>query len=121
MPTALKDVMSRLPVRRRRAIEARTLELIAEAMPLGELRKARRMTQAQMATLLDVGQDSVSRLEQRGDWRLSTLQAYVGGLGGSLQIVAHFPDRPSVVLLPSAKKTSPAPRRRGKNGKSRAA
>ena len=51
-----------------------------------------------MASLLDVGQDSVSRLEKRGDQLLSTLRAYVAAMGGSLQLVARFPDRPPVVL-----------------------
>ena len=45
-----------------------------------------------------MGQDSVSRLETRGDLLLSTLSAYVEALGGSLQVVAKFPNRQPLVL-----------------------
>lgn len=115
MATPLDSTLKRLPVRRRRAIEARAQALIAEAMPLGDLRKARRLTQAAMAAHLKIGQDSISRLEQRRDWRLSTLRAYVEGLGGTLHLVAHFPDREPVVLEAEKAASPPAkakPRKR---------
>ena len=41
---------------------------------------------------------SVSRLEQRSDLLLSTLRRTVEAMGGSLSLIATFPDRPPVEL-----------------------
>lgn len=98
MATTLKSVMDRLPAERRRRIEARAEELVAEEMTLRDLRKASDLTQARMAELLNIGQDSVSRLEHRSDLLLSTLRSYVAAMGGKLELVASFPDRPDVVV-----------------------
>ena len=43
-------------------------------------------------------QETVSRLEKRSDMLLSTLGGYVEAMGGQLDIVAKFPDRPPVRL-----------------------
>ena len=56
------------------------------------------LTQKRMARVLGVGQDSVSRLEQRSDLLLSTLRGYVEAMGGRLSIVAEFPDHEPVIL-----------------------
>lgn len=93
MATTLKMMMDRLPVRRRKKVETRAKALIAEEMTLRELRQARALTQKRMAKLLNIGQDGVSRLEQRSDLLLSTLQGYVRAMGGTLELVAHFADR----------------------------
>lgn len=93
----LNQVIRKLPVERRGKIAARAKELIAEEMALQHLRKARRLTQVRMAELLGVGQDSVSRLEGRSDLLLSTLKSYVEAMGGSLKIVAEFPDSTMVL------------------------
>jgi transcriptional regulator with XRE-family HTH domain len=83
---------------RRRKIEARAARLIAEEMTLQELRRARKLTQARMAKSLGISQDQVSRLEKRSDLLLSTLRRSIEALGGSLSLVAQFPDRDPVVL-----------------------
>lgn len=83
---------------RRKKVEARAAELIAEEMTLRELRRARRLTQVRMAEELGITQDSVSRLEKRSDLLLSTLRKTVKAMGGNLSLVAEFPDRPPVVL-----------------------
>ena len=67
-------------------------------MTLRDLRKAKDLTQEHMAELLGVGQDNISRLEGRADMLLSTLRGYVAAMGGSLDLVARFPDRPDVSL-----------------------
>jgi hypothetical protein len=51
-----------------------------------------------MAEVLGVGQDSVSRLEQRSDLLISTLRNYVEAMGGKLSLVAEFPDKEPVIL-----------------------
>jgi transcriptional regulator with XRE-family HTH domain len=98
MATTLKTMLDRLPAERRRRVEARAEALIGEEMTLRDLRKARDLTQERLAAVLGIGQDSVSRLEQRSDLLLSTLRGYVGAMGGTLELVARFPDRPAVVL-----------------------
>src|SRR5258706_1172167 len=98
MPITLKDKMKELSPARRKKVEARAAELIAEEMTLRELRHARKLTQVKMAKKLGVTQDSVSRLEKRSDLLLSTLRKTVEAMGGSLSLVAEFPDRTPVVL-----------------------
>jgi len=51
-----------------------------------------------MAKTLGITQDSVSRLEKRSDFLLSTLRKTVEAMGGHLSLVAEFPDRAPVVL-----------------------
>jgi DNA-binding XRE family transcriptional regulator len=83
---------------RRKRIEARAAQLMAEEMTLQELRRARKLTQARMAKALGITQDQVSRLEKRSDLLLSTLRKSIEALGGSLFLVAEFPDRAPVLL-----------------------
>ena len=71
---------------------------MAEEMPLRELRRARKITQVRMARKLGIGQDGVSKLEKRADLMISTLRKIVEAMGGSLSLVAEFPDREPVVL-----------------------
>ncbi len=98
MTVSLDDMMAGLDPARRRKIEDRAADLIAEEMTLRELRKARRLTQVSIARELGIGQDGVSRLEQRSDLLLSTLRKTVEAMGGSLSLIARFPDRPPVEL-----------------------
>jgi transcriptional regulator with XRE-family HTH domain len=88
----LDQIISNLPTERRAKVAARTRQLIAEETALRSLRKARQLTQERMAELLNIGQDSVSRIENRSDLLLSTLKSYVEALGGSLRLIVEFPD-----------------------------
>lgn len=98
MVTALHDKMKSVGSKRSKKIEARVTDLVSEEMALRELRKAHHRTQASMAKKLGIGQDGVSRLEQRSDLLLSTLRNYVEAMGGHLRLVAEFPDQPPVML-----------------------
>ena len=98
MTISLKRKLAELSPARRKKVEARARDLIAEEMTLRDLRKARDLTQTRMAEELGIGQDSVSRLEKRSDLLLSTLRSYVAAMGGSLDLVANFPDRPPVIV-----------------------
>jgi transcriptional regulator with XRE-family HTH domain len=113
----LTDVMNTLPEERRARVQARADRLIAEEMTLRDLRKARDLTQVRMAELLGIGQDNISRLEGRADMLLSTLRSYVQAMGGDLELVARFPDRPDVSLsgLFSNDKHSRAPAQMNKD------
>lgn len=98
MPVNIDQVIRGLSPGRRKKVETRAAELIAEEMTLRELRKARQLTQARMAKKLNITQDSVSRLEKRSDLLLSTLRKTVEAMGGSLSLVAQFADRAPVIL-----------------------
>ena len=78
------------PERRQRIAEIKS-ELLAE-MPLHELRRARALTQGDMAKMLKVNQPAVSKLEQRADIYVSSLRSYIEAVGGKLKIVAEFPE-----------------------------
>lgn len=98
MARTLAERIQRLPPARRKRVEARAKELIAEEMSLRDLRRAMNRTQVQVAKVLNVGQDTVSRYEQRSDMLLSTLQSYVEAMGGQLDLVVTFPNRRPVRL-----------------------
>lgn len=105
----LNDVIGKLPPARRQKVEARAQELIAEELTLQDIRKARKLTQEQMATVLNIGQDSISRLEKRSDMMLSTMRSYIEAMGGSLELVARFPKRAPVIIT-SIRDVSPQPK-----------
>lgn len=94
MARKLDDVMAALPKERQQRVEARAMELAT----LKDLRLAAQQTQEQLAATLGVGQDTISRLEKRSDMLLSTLRHYVESMGGKLELVAQFPNRPPVVI-----------------------
>jgi len=94
MAKKLEQMMAELPQTRRAAIEARAGELAT----LKDLRQAAQQTQQDLAAALGVGQDTISRLEKRSDMLLSTMRRYVEAMGGSLELVAQFPNRPPVVI-----------------------
>jgi predicted XRE-type DNA-binding protein len=100
--TSAREVMAALPRERRKAIELRGAELLAEVkrrMTLGELRKGRKISQATVAEALGIGQMQISRLEQRKDPRLSTIQRTVAAMGGKLTMLVTFPDQEPVMLV----------------------
>ena len=111
--TNLEQIRKKLSPVRRKKIEARAAELIAEEMTLQELRRARKLTQVRMAKKLGVSQDGISKLEKRSDLLLSTLRKTVEAMGGSLSLVAEFPDRNPVVLS-SIAEDEPNPRAHGR-------
>ena len=94
----VEDVIAGLGPAERRKVEDLAAEFIAEEMTLRELRKARKLTQVSVARELGISQDAISRLEQRSDLLLSTLRKTVEAMGGTLSLIARFPDRPPVEL-----------------------
>ena len=98
MARTLSQKLAELPAKRRLRVKARAAELIAEELSLQDLRKALNRTQSELAKTLNVGQDTVSRYEQRSDMLLSTLQSYVSAMGGELHLIARFPNRKPVRL-----------------------
>ena len=98
MARTLKEVIASLPETERAKIEVRSRELIAEEMSLQALRKAIGKTQTAIARRLKIGQEAVSKLETRSDMYISTLRSVLRAMGGELELIARFPDRPLVRL-----------------------
>lgn len=96
--TNLERIMKGLSAERRKKIEARAAQIIAEEMTLQKLRRARRLTQVRVAKTLGIGQEGVSKIERRADLMISTLRKSIQAMGGTLSLVAEFPDREPVVL-----------------------
>ena len=82
--------------------EARIQERIAHESErinysLAQLRTALEYTQAQLAEVLDVPQNAVSKVERRADVYISTLRRYIEAMGGQLEIRALFPTAEIVI------------------------
>ena len=65
---------------------------MAEEMPLHELRRARGLSQQQLADVLHVAQPAIAKMERRTDMYLSTLRSHIEAMGGVLEVVARFPE-----------------------------
>jgi DNA-binding XRE family transcriptional regulator len=94
MARNLDDVMASLPKLRQKRIADRAMELAT----LKDFRQAAQQTQEELAATLGGRQDTISSLEKRTDMLLSTLRQYVEGMGGKLELIAKFPNRPPVVI-----------------------
>jgi len=70
----------------------RYVKSVVEAVTLNQLREARSLTQANLASILGVNQGSVSKMEKRADMYVSTLRSFIQAMGGQLQIKAVFPE-----------------------------
>jgi hypothetical protein len=118
MAVNVNQILRKLSPAKRRKIEDRAAEMIADEMSLRDLRRARRLTRARIAKVLGITQDSVSRLEKRTDLLLSTLRKTVRAMGGEVRIIAEFPDREPILLAELAEDDVPrkASRRRA-NGR----
>ena len=71
---------------------------ILEEMALTDVRKARDLTQAEMAVAMGTSQGEVSKIEQRTDLYVSTLRNFIEAAGGELEIVARFADGKAVKI-----------------------
>jgi len=91
MAKKFRELIEKMPADRQARIERRAEELLVE-MPLQAVREARNLSQQHLASRMNQSQSAVSRLERRTDMYISTLRSYIQALGGSLDIVARFPE-----------------------------
>jgi DNA-binding transcriptional regulator YiaG len=69
MPTRkFRELVQSMPLERQRKLAKRVGDTMAP-MPLGEIRKARQMTQVRLAEVLGVNQGEISKIEHRTDRR----------------------------------------------------
>ena len=93
-----QDLIDRMPRTRRDRIQRGTNKMLRE-ITLQELRKAFELTQQEMAAALDVNQAAISKMESQSDMHISTLRKLLATMGGSLELVARFPDGEVVIEL----------------------
>lgn len=91
MAKKFTELRSRMSPEAQARAAARAEAMLLE-MQLQELRRARHVTQVEVAKAMNVEQAAVSKLERREDMYVSTLREYVKALGGELKLVASFPD-----------------------------
>jgi ribosome-binding protein aMBF1 (putative translation factor) len=91
MTKAFDTLRKQLPKARQAKIAARTEELLA-ALPLQEIRQARKLSQEEIAKRLKINQAAVSKVEHRTDLYISTLRKHIEAMGGKLVIQAEFPE-----------------------------
>jgi predicted transcriptional regulator len=93
--TTLDEWLAKRPVDRER-VDAHKVRMLADlrAHKLRELREALELTQVDLAEIMKVSQNSVSKLE-RGELehaQIETLRRYIEAIGGSLHLVAALGD-----------------------------
>ena len=77
MPMNVDDIIRKLSPAKRKKVEARAAQLIAEEMTLSELRKAMKRTQKVLGERMNVNQPAISKIESRTDIYVSTLREFV--------------------------------------------
>lgn len=65
---------------------------LEEEMNLAEVRRALKLSQAEIGQTLQLTQGSVAKIEKRTDMYVGTLRRFIEAMGGELDIVARFPD-----------------------------
>lgn len=96
MAKPFKELKEQMSPERREEIENRARALLM-SMALQELRQTRQLTQQELAAILNVNQDALSKMENQTDMRISTLRKLLSAMGGNLKIVAEFPEGEVVI------------------------
>ena len=91
MTKNFRDLRGKMSADRQAKAQQRT-EAMMRGMALADLRRARQLSQETLGAAMRVSQPEISKLEKRADTYVSTVRKYVEALGGSLEIIAHFPE-----------------------------
>ena len=117
MASTLQGKLATLDPARRAGIEAEAARLHTEYLTLQDLRKAKALTQVQLAETLGIQQATVAKYERQSDLLLSTLTSYVRAMGGSLKLMVEFPGKAPVALEGLGDTEEPSRRRRGRDAR----
>lgn len=96
MAKSFDELKKKMSPQRREQIEDRAQALLI-GMALQELRQTRHLTQQDLANILNVNQAALSKMENQADMRVSTLRKLLIAMGGTLKIVAEFPEGEIVI------------------------
>ena len=83
----------------RRAKNKTRAQLMLLHLALAELQESLGVTQDDSSTDFEVAQSAFSQLENQDDIQISTLSSYIKALGGSLKIVADFPNEEKEIVI----------------------
>jgi len=98
MPRTLEQALAALPAGRRKKVEQRATEMIAEVDSLQAVRKLADKTQEQIAAVLGKKQPSIQKMEKQADFYVSTLRRFVEAAGGTVEIRINLPGHAPVRL-----------------------
>jgi transcriptional regulator with XRE-family HTH domain len=121
MARTLQDKLASLEPARSAGIEDEATRLHTEYLTMQELRKAKALTQVQLAETLGIQQATVAKYERQSDLLLSTLTSYVRAMGGTLKLMVEFPGKAPVALEGLGETEEPSRRRRGREDRPSAA
>jgi transcriptional regulator with XRE-family HTH domain len=96
MAKSFNTLLDKLPPERLERIEARAQAMLLK-MALQDLRQKRHLTQQQLAERLNLQQAAVSKMENQSDMHIRTLQRMIAAMGGTLKLVAQFPDEEIII------------------------
>ena len=96
MAKPFKELKEEMSPQRREKIEDRA-QAILISMALQELRQTLHLTQQELANILNINQAALSKMENQTDIRVSTLRKLLAAMGGTLKIVAEFPEGEVVI------------------------
>jgi len=92
MAKPFKNLLKKMSPESQKRVREKADNLLKEVL-LKELRETRKITQADLAEILDVNQSSVSKIESRGSSiSIGVLESYIHALGGELELRARFSD-----------------------------
>ena len=90
MAKKFSELRARMSPESQQRAKAKTKAMLEE-MAIAELRRARELSQSELARILGIRQPSVADMEKRTDMYISTLRSLIEGMGGQLDIIARFP------------------------------
>jgi hypothetical protein len=93
---SFSELRKRMTPERRAENETRA-QLALLLLTLAELQKSSGVTQDDREKDLSLIQSALSQLESQDDIQVSILSRYIKALGGSLKLVAHFPNEEIVL------------------------
>jgi hypothetical protein len=92
------ELRKQIPPERRAKNKARA-QLMLLHLTLLELQQSLGATEDDLLKDLSAFESILSELENQGDINVSDLGCYIKALGGSLRLVANFPDKDEEVVL----------------------
>lgn len=93
MAKQFNTLLKKMSSESQQRVHAKTDKLLKEIL-LKELRETRKVTQEDLADILQIKQSSVSKIENRGPTlSIAVLENYIHALGGELELIARFANK----------------------------
>lgn len=93
----LNDRIEAMDIERQQRIKSKAKQL-CQAIELTKLRRAAKLSQTDIADVMNTSQSRISKIEGGADIQISTLCSYIQALGGDVQIIAKMPDGDTTLI-----------------------